>query len=219
MKTKYICIIIILVYSLSAFSQNKDNQTGETDQYKCVIAQLDSIYSFDQKFREESQKIGEKFGNDSKEYQASWDSIHKYDSINVIKVSRIIETHGWLGISDIGEKANKTIWLVIQHAPLEKMLEYLPLLKESARNEETPADMMALTEDRILMYKGKPQIYGSQLSWNMKTNEYFVYPIENPDSVDIRRAKVGLDPMSEYVKIFDLKWDLEEHKKQKSDTN
>lgn len=95
------------------------------------------------------------------------------------------------------------------------MIEYFPLLQESAQKGETPTDMMALTQDRILMYQGKPQIYGSQLKWDMKTNEYYIYPIENPDSVDIKRAKVGLDPMAEYVKIFDLKWDLEEYKKRK----
>lgn len=213
-KTKYIFLLLLLGNTAVFAQQNYDKPT-KSNLLKNITAQLETIYSDDQKYREESQRIGEKLGNESKEYQAIWDTIHKYDSINIIKVSNIIDKYGWLGISDIGEKGNKSIWLVIQHAPLEKMIEYFPLLQESAQKGETPADMMALTQDRILMYQGKPQIYGSQLKWDMKTNEYYVYPIENPDSVDIKRAKVGLDPMAEYVKIFDLKWDLEEYKKRK----
>ncbi len=139
------------MYSSSGFSQNKDDQSIKNIPFKDIIAQLDSIHSDDQKYREESQRIGEKYGNDSNEYQTIWDTIRKYDSINLFKISTILDEYGWLGISDIGEKGNKTIWLVIQHAPLEKMLEYLPLLKESAIKGETPANMMALTEDRILM--------------------------------------------------------------------
>lgn len=52
--------------------------------------------------------------------------------------------------------------------------------------------------DRLLMHFGYPQVYGSQIL----NGE--LYTIENPDSVDIRRASVGLGPLEEYLKNFDL---------------
>jgi hypothetical protein len=31
--------------------------------------------------------------------------------------------------------------------------------------------------------------------------------------VDVRRAKVGLPPLQEYIDMYDLKWDPEQYKK------
>ena len=35
----------------------------------------------------------------------------------------------------------------------------------------------------------------------------------DPDNVDKRRAEVGLPPIAEYIKNWDMKWDLEQYKK------
>src|SRR5436190_12861202 len=50
------------------------------------------------------------------------------DSTNLAKVSSIIDKHGWLGKSQIGNRANYTLWLVIQHADLKTQEKYLPLM-------------------------------------------------------------------------------------------
>jgi hypothetical protein len=51
-----------------------------------------------------------------------------------------------------------------------------------------------MLEDRIRMYEGKPQIYGTQ-SQISNTGELNPYPIENPDSVNERRFAVGLNTL------------------------
>jgi len=38
------------------------------------------------------------------------------DSINLIKVKKMIDTHGWLGPDEVGKQGAQTIFLVIQHA-------------------------------------------------------------------------------------------------------
>jgi hypothetical protein len=40
-----------------------------------------------------------------------------------------------------------------------------------------------------------------------------VRPLEDPDNVDKRRAEVGLEPMVDYVSRWEIKWDVEQYKK------
>ncbi len=42
---------------------------------------------------------------------------------------------------------------------------------------------------------------------------YYVQPLEDPDNVDKRRAQVGLQPLAEYVSQWQIKWDVEQYKK------
>jgi hypothetical protein len=47
----------------------------------------------------------------------------------------------------------------------------------------------------------------------METSPYYVLPLEDPDNVDKRRAEVGLQPLAEYVAYWQIKWDVEQYKK------
>lgn len=203
--------LILFSFSLTAFSQDLIELTSDTK--KEIISQLDSIHFLDQKYREQSIEIANEYGYDSQESMAIWDSINYYDSINVIKVTDLIDKFGWLGASVVGEKGNKTIWLVIQHADSETQEKYLPIMQESVAKGETKASYLALMEDRLLLAQGKKQIYGSQLKTDQRTGEIYVLPIEDPDNVDKRRVEVGLEPLSEYLKFWNLDWDVDEHKK------
>ncbi len=57
---------------------------------------------------------------------AAQEQIDKVDSVNQVVVARLLEK-GWpQGLSD---EAHHTIWLVIDHAPLDYQLRYLPLVE------------------------------------------------------------------------------------------
>lgn len=62
------------------------------------------------------------------------------------------------------------------------------------------------------MDEGRPQVYGSQL--RSEGGSLFVQAMEDPDHVDEPRAAVGLPPMAEYLKHWNLTWDVEAYKKQ-----
>ena len=48
---------------------------------------------------------------------------------------------------------------------------------------------------------------------DMKTQLYYVRPLEDPDNVDRRRLEVRLEPLALYVKTWQIKWDVEQYKK------
>jgi hypothetical protein len=54
------------------------------------------------------------------------------------------------------------------------------------------------------MGEGKKQIYGTGLRTDDTTKELKLWPIENEEEVDARRAAVGLPPMAEFLKAIGL---------------
>jgi len=182
-----------------------------------LIRQLDTIGKLDQMYRNQLDQIRIKFANDSvkqkAELQKQFKLINTTDSLNVITVSAIINQYGWLSADEIGEDANSTLFLVIQHADLKTQEKYLPIMRIAAKNKKLNATSLALLEDRIAMFQGRKQIYGSQLAWNVQTNKYTIMPMIDPDHVDTRRADIGLGSYTAYLIELGIVWDIEQYKK------
>ncbi len=178
-----------------------------------MVVVLDRIRSDDQFYRIQLDSVQARYGGRSPELQNLLKQMHRTDSINTLKITTIIDRYGWLGPDSIGVNGNRTLFLVIQHAEDCVQEKYLPVMREAVKAGRAKAASLALLEDRVALQQGKKQIYGSQVSWNMETNEYYVLPLEDPDHVDERRAKVGLPPMAAYLAEWNMKWDVEQYKK------
>ena len=196
---------------LEIIKQNKEK--AEANLNKPLVAQLDSIYTEDQKYRQQLNEIDKKFGWDSKEMKAHWTIINEKDSINLIKVKAILDKYGWLGEDVVGGQGNSTLFLVIQHSNQKTQEKYLPMMREAVKNGKADGSSLALLEDRVALGQGKRQIYGSQIGRDPDTKLYFVLPLEDPDNVDKKRADVGLPPLANYVTHWQMKWDVEQYKK------
>ena len=196
---------------LEKIKQNKDKT--EANLNKPLVAMLDSIYVEDQKYRQQIDGIEKKYGWESKEMKDHWKIINEKDSINLIKVKFILDKYGWLGADVVGGQGNSTLFLVIQHSDQATQEKYLPMMREAVKNGKAQGSSLALLEDRVALGQGKRQIYGSQIGRDPKTQIYYVSPLEDPDNVDKRRAEVGLLSLSEYVKHWQMKWDVEQYKK------
>ncbi len=171
--------------------------------------QLELIAAEDQTLRLLLPEVGKKFGKGSNEEKYVWSLIHRQDSICLNKTLSILNEHGWIGKSRVGDIANQALWLVIQHAELEIQEKYLPLLKKSVENEESEGWHLAFLEDRILMRKNQMQTYGSQAFWDESIHKMKIYPIDDLKNVNQRRELIGLEPIEEYAKsngyVFDQK--------------
>ena len=176
-------------------------------------AQLEEILMKDQTLRGIYDEIVEKYGNDSPEKQYFNTLWAQEDSLLLLECIAIIEEHGWVGRSQVGGKANMALFLVIQHAPLEAQEKYVPLLQASVEAGESSGSHLALLQDRILMRNDQPQIYGSQVSYNPETGESSVFDIQDPEYVNQRRKAIGLGPIEDYLKNWDIEWTVPQKEK------
>lgn len=190
-----ILVAILLSYTVSfAQSVSKDSLKKE----------LEAIYMADQQPKRAVNQIIKQYGLDSPQVDSIGQFIREIDSLNQLKIQKIINKHGWLGKSEVGDMANQTLFLIIQHCDIAIQERYLPLFRKSVNNAESNAYDLALMEDRILVSKGKKQRYGSQVKLNSQTNRYEVLPIEDIRNVDKRRKKMGLASLADYLKGFGI---------------
>ncbi len=178
-----------------------------------LVAELAIIDSEDQGGRQRLDEIEQKYGRESKQMDSLWKDISFKDSINLIKIIKILDTYGWQGYDVLGQDGVTTQFLVIQHADLKTQEKYLPMMQEACKNGKFSSSSLALLEDRIANRNGKLQIYGSQVGFDKSKEVYYLLPVEDPDHIDERRAKMDLGPISEYVSNWDIIWDVEVYKK------
>jgi hypothetical protein len=217
MKTNLIILVLFFIIISCGTNikpkSNAENSKPETKLNAQLVQQLDSILEADQKYRMKLNEIEKKYGWESKEMKANWKAIIENDSVNLLEVKEILDNNGWLGEDIVGEKGSAALFLVIQHSNLATQEKYLPMLKEAVKLGKASGSRLALLEDRVALRQGKRQIYGSQISRDEETKLYYVSPLDDPDNVDKRRAEVGLQPIANYVIEWQIKWDVEQYKK------
>jgi hypothetical protein len=148
-------------------------------------------------------------GYDNVLIHALWELKTKLNHINVTEICTIIDSIGWPKISDVGGMAAGSVFLIIQHADYEIQEKYLPLMKEAANAKEAEWSSLALLIDRTNLRQGKNQIYGSQIYRN-EDGSFYVKNLEDPSHVNKRREEVGLGPIQDYVKNWNIIWDIEQ---------
>lgn len=145
----------------------------------------------DDEIRERLARDGRLFDG----YATEMELVHRR---NAERLDAVIAQHGWPGRTLVGEDAASAAWRIVQHAIGEpaRMRAWLPLLADAAaRGEADPAEV-AMLDDRIRVLEGRSQRYGTQYDWDATcTQMALIGAIEEPATVDARRAAVGLPPI------------------------
>lgn len=128
-------------------------------------------------------------------YHPQMRALHEH---NADRLAQVLDQVGWPSASLVGERAAEAAWLIAQHAiglP-DFFRRCAALVAEAAARGETPGWHAALMADRICVFEGRPQIYGSQFDWDDQ-GQMSPLPIEDPEGVDERRRAVGLNTLAE----------------------
>ena len=191
MKKILFSILIALVLIVSIFLyMNKDNfvYVGSVD-----IIEVDC--------NKKAQILSEVLESDQRIRQSEdFIKFAKEDHRNQELVISIIEKCGMPTLKEVSQKQMDAIWLGLQHSTKEIRKKYFPQIEKAVKNGDIPKQDYALMKDRMLMDEGKPQIYGSQIK-NGK-----LYKLENPKTVNERRKEMGLEPIEDYLKKFNLQF-------------
>lgn len=181
MKQVYFLLVLLLVLILPSALQAQTNVP-----YDSLRLELEGMYERDQGIRAKVSTT------QPEEMNALFAEIHDIDSVNQIQVSAILSKYGWLPQSKVGEKATDALFYVVQHARSAMMAEYLPALKKSAQEGEAKKHFPAMMEDRLLMFQGKKQLYGTQATSMLREDgSMVIWPVKGSKKVNKRRKEAG----------------------------
>jgi hypothetical protein len=113
---------------------------------------------------------------------------------NAARLGEIIDRHGWPAADIAGEDGAEAAWLIAQHAIGEPGLQRraLRLMQDCAADGRIPTRHAAYLEDRIAMYEGRPQRFGTQWVDDPGDGRDRPWRLAVPERVNELRAGVGL---------------------------
>jgi uncharacterized protein DUF6624 len=125
------------------------------------------------------------------------------DSANTSWLKGVVDAHGWPVKSRVGEEASHDAWLIVQHAVQDTAFQarVLGLMEPVASKGEVSGMDVAMLADRLAVHRGHHQYYGTQAK--LDGGRVILEPIDDSAHVDERRAKLGLQPLAEYVRLLD----------------
>jgi hypothetical protein len=128
-------------------------------------------------------------------YHPRMEELHKR---NTARLKEIIKEHGWPGRSLVGEDGAVAAWFIAQHSisdpPFQRSV--LELLRDAQQKGEVSGIPVAFLEDRICVFEGRPQLYGTQF----EPDEHGIpqpSPIADAERVNERRKALGMNSIEE----------------------
>jgi hypothetical protein len=158
-----------------------------------IAAELIAMEAADRSLRAELASDGWLFNG----YHPRMREVHEH---NADRLAQIIAQIGWPSPSVVGEDAARSAFLIVQHAISRPafMRSCLPLLEQAAARREIPATEIAMLTDRILIFSGKPQIYGTQFDWD-ESGQMSPLPIANIERADQLREAASMETLEENI--------------------
>jgi hypothetical protein len=142
----------------------------------------------------------ERLAADGSLFQGYHPDMRAVHEANAAALMRILDRHGWPTAELAGEDGAEAAWLIVQHAISlpDFCRRCLGELKRLAEAGAVPRWQPAYLEDRIRVFEGRPQLYGTSFDWD-EEGLMSPMPIEDPGSVDSRRAEIGLGTLAEAI--------------------
>src|SRR6516225_3659032 len=152
--------------------------------------ELLSLHDDDLTLREELLAAGELRGP----YHPRMEAVHIK---NAARLRELIAEHGWPAEDRVGPDGAEAAWLIAQHsigAP-QFMRTALRLIQACVKQGRVPPRHAALLEDRIALYEGRPQRFGTQSIDDPRDGLSRPWTIADADQVNELRASIGLAPL------------------------
>src|SRR5690606_11847158 len=106
----------------------------------------------------------------------------------------------WPDRKRFGDDGAAAAFLILQHAISRPDLQRsgLALLVAGVERGEANALDVAYLADRIAVYEGRPQLFGTQFDWDAD-GLLSPAPLADPEGVEARRAEIGLPPLASTI--------------------
>jgi len=117
---------------------------------------------------------------------------------NAKRLRELICLHGWPTDDLAGPDGAEAAWLIAQHSIGEPAFvrQALKLIRAQIEHKRVPAWQAAYLEDRIALFEGRPQRYGTQWIDDPRDGIGRPWTLAYPDRINDLREAVGLKPLA-----------------------
>ena len=130
------------------------------------------------------------------------------DEPNTKRLGRIFDQIGFPNTAKVGKDGMQAFMILLQHASGDELrVKALKPITTAFKKNELPSMDYANFVDRLRLHQGKKQLYGT--GFDFRDGKMVLSPTEKPKDLDKRRAKIGLPPMSEAIKMMKEIYHLE----------
>ena len=174
--------------------------------FKHLAAQLVALEAADTELRAQLALEGN-LGNG---YNEKMKILHNQ---NAEALEKIIADIGYPTTQKVGERASKAAWIVIQHsiAKPDFMRSCCGLLQQAVDAGTANPKDFAYLFDRIAVFEGKPQRYGTQFDWDSE-GKLSPNTFDSLNAVDKRRRNLGLNTLEEQTSALRQRATFEKQK-------
>lgn len=138
--------------------------------------------------------------------QSQWtpamtDAQVKTDRQLTAELRRIVSRYGWPTISLVGAQAADDAMLILVHSPDHTWQKsMLPQLETLVDKDQIIGSSLALVIDKMRIAAGEKQLFGTQFAFH--DGKMMMYAVEDPATLDARRAKWLLPPENVYKQMM-----------------
>ena len=159
--------------------------------------QIDSLYTVDQKVQEDI--INEKIDTVRRGlFQRQLTTFKRHKPY----LESVINQYGFPGYDLVGKETSNHFFILVQHCDDDPAFQQrvLALMKPQVDKNNADTKGFAYLTDRVLVNLGDLQLYGTQLTYGGgKKGRAMCMGVRCVDQLDERRAKVGLNPIKNYL--------------------
>ncbi|WDF68831.1 hypothetical protein PQ465_00255 [Sphingobacterium oryzagri] len=145
-------------------------------------------------------KTGKYSAYTNEEWDAFKDSVFQHNQ-------KIIEDYfrrfGYLGYQQVGKESSNHFWLMVQHSDHDPAFQrrVLRAMKKQVKKKNANPENYAYLFDRVQVNAGKKQVFGTQLTYLVKTTGRAIPKIGLIDSANVDRLRKEhlLPPLKEYL--------------------
>lgn len=199
MTRQFLSFTIIIVLSLLSCDQKGEQNSVVTIEFNQALAdELSKMKVVDQLAASNAYPPASYSNLTLDEWKSFKDSVYK---TNQKRVKEIFNEYGFVGYNLAGEEGSSNFWLIVQHSDHnpEFQNEILEKMKVEVDNGNANSSNYGLLVDRVKLNTGQPQVYGTQVDYNMEICQAFPKKLADSINVNKRRKEIGLEPIEEYL--------------------
>lgn len=183
---------------------NGNDRIRETSDNPVTQALLD-MRQKEQALQAKIDEASDQFGDEQALFELD-EQQQKMHVVHMAKLEELMGSAGWISSKEYGKTACEQALTIMKNAPGERLEAHLDVLLNAAKTGEAAPAEVAYIHDKVLMHRGKKQLYGTQIAFNEKKGINDVYPIQDEANVDVRRAEVGLGPLADALKKMGIQY-------------